>query len=389
MKRVKKSPFIFLTLVGCCFTNLLWAQEEYKDPKNKKGTEVFEGGASHQVNHYPQRTFSKTPKNIILMIGDGMGLAQIFSGMTANGGHLFLENFKNIGFSKTASASNYTTDSAAGATALSTGVKTFNGAIGVDNQKQPISHILEKAIKKGLKTGLVATSSITHATPGAFIAHVDSRKSFEDIALDFLKTDIDVFIGGGRKYFETRKEGRNLIMEFQNKGYQIAYNLESIRNTTSGKLVGLTAADHNPPMPERGEFLEIATESALHLLNQSKKGFFLMVEGSQIDFSAHKNDTPGVVLEMLDFDKAIGTALAFAAKNQETLIIVTADHETGGMTLLNGDFTTGKVEAKYTTGGHTGIAVPIFAYGPGAAEFCGFMENTDIAKKMMQLLHLN
>ncbi|MGL5112804.1 MAG: alkaline phosphatase, partial [Flavobacterium sp.] len=162
-----------------------------------------------------------------------------------------------------------------------------------------------------------------------------------------------------------------------------------IKNVKSGKLAGLTADDHNKSMPERGEMLVPATQTAVQLLSQTKKGFFLMVEGSQIDFSGHKNDTHGVVLEMLDFDKAIGAALEFAASNKETLIIVTADHETGGMTLQDGDFKTGKVVAKYTTAGHTGIAVPIFAFGPGAEEFSGFMENTDIAKKMMKLLNLN
>ena len=156
----------------------------------------------------------------------------------------------------------------------------------------------------------------------------------------------------------------------------------------SGKLAGLTAQDHNAPMPERGDMLVPATETAIGLLSQSKKGFFLMVEGSEIDFLAHENSTPGVVLETLDFDKAIGAALKFAASNGETLIIVTADHETGGMTINGGDYKTGMVTAKYTSGEHTGIAVPIYAFGPGAEQFTGFMENTDIAKKMMKLLKL-
>lgn len=378
-----------IVIAICCFPFMVFAQEEYKDPKNKAVNELYAGGTFYEVQQYAQITKKKAPKNIILMIGDGMGLAQIYSGMTANGGHLFLENFVNIGFSKTYSSDKYVTDSAAGATALSTGIKTYNGAIGVDSDKKPVTHLIELAEKKGMQTGLVSTSSITHATPASFIAHADSRKSFDDIALDFLKIDIDVFIGGGKKYFENRKDSKNLSQELKDKGYQVMYNLNDIQNVASGKLAGLTAEDHNKPMPERGEMLVPATQTALKLLSQSKKGFFLMVEGSQIDFCAHKNDTPGVVLEMLDFDKAIGTALAFAASNKETLIIVTADHETGGMTLQDGDYKTGKVTAKYTTLGHTGIAVPIFAFGPGAENFTGFMENTDIAKKMMTLLNLN
>ncbi len=371
-----------------CFTFYGYSQEEYKDPKNRALTEVYQGGSFYEVQNYTQPNSKKQPKNIILMIGDGMGLVQVYAGMTANGGHLFLENFKNIGFSKTYSSDNYITDSAAGGTALSSGIKTYNGAIGVDPNKKPVVNIREMAEKKGMKTGLVSTSAITHATPASFIAHVDSRGSYEDIALDFLKTNIDVFIGGGIKNFEERKDGKNLSKELKDKGYQVLYTIEDIQKVKSGKLAGLTAPEHNKPMPERGEMLVPATQTAISLLSQSKNGFFLMVEGSQIDFIAHKNETPGVVLETLDFDRAVGAALKFAASDGETLVIVTADHETGGMTLNGGDYKTGKVVARYTTGGHTGIAVPIFAFGPGADQFTGFMENTDIALKMMKLLKL-
>ena len=363
-----------------------FGQEEYKDPKNKALNEVYPGGPFYEVQNYTQPKGKKPPKNIILMIGDGMGLAQVYSAMTANGGHLFLENFKNIGFSKTYSSDNYITDSAAGGTALSSGVKTYNGAIGVDRDKMPIPSIRELAEKKGLKTGLVSTSAITHATPASFLAHVSSRSSYEDIAADFLKTNIDVFIGGGVDNFEKRKDGRNLSKELKDKGYQVLYNMQDIQKVKSGKLAGLTAPEHNKPMPERGEMLVPATQTAINLLSQSKKGFFLMVEGSEIDFLAHENKTPGVVLETLDFDRAVGVALKFAASNGETLIIVTADHETGGMTINGGDYATGKVIAKYTSGGHTGIAVPVYAFGPCAEQFTGFMENTDIAKRMIQLL---
>jgi len=379
--------FSILMLGFVSFTG--YAQEEYKDPKNKALKELYPGGSFYEVQNYVQPTGKKRPKNIILMIGDGMGLAHVYSAMTANGGHLYLENFKNIGFSKTYSSDNYITDSAAGGTALATGIKTYNGAIGVDPDKKTVPNIRELAEKKGLKTGLVSTSAITHATPASFIAHVSSRSSYEDIAADFLKTNIDVFIGGGIKNFEARKDGKNLSKELKDKGYQVLYNIGDIQKVKSGKLAGFTAQEHDAPMPERGEVLVPATQTAINLLSQGKKGFFLMVEGSQIDFLAHENKTPGVVLETLDFDRAIGVALKFAAANRETLIIVTADHETGGMTLNGGDYKKGTVTGKFTSGGHTGIAVPVYAFGPGAGQFTGFMENTDIAKKMMKLLKLN
>lgn len=380
---------IFSILMLGFFSFTGYGQEEYKDPKNKSLNELYPGGSFYEVQNYVQPTGKKRPKNIILMIGDGMGLAHVYSAMTANGGHLYLENFKNIGFSKTYSSDNYITDSAAGGTALSSGVKTYNGAIGVDPDKKPVPNIRELAEKKGLKTGLVSTSAITHATPASFIAHVSSRSSYEDIAADFLKTNIDVFIGGGIKNFEARKDGKNLSKELKDKGYQVLYNIDDIQKVKSGKLAGFTAQEHDAPMPERGEVLVPATQTAINLLSQGKKGFFLMVEGSQIDFLAHENKTPGVVLETLDFDRAIGAALKFAAANKETLIIVTADHETGGMTLNGGDYKRGSVTGKFTSGGHTGIAVPVYAFGPGADQFTGFMENTDIAKKMMKLLKLD
>jgi alkaline phosphatase len=196
---------IFSIILVACIGFASYGQDEYKDPKNQELDGLFPGGSFYEVPGYAHSSANKPPKNIILLIGDGMGIAQVYSGMTANRGHLFFENFKTIGFSKTYSSDNCITDSAAGGTALSSGVKTYNGEIGVGTNKKPVLNIRELAEKKGLKTGLVSTSSITHATPASFIAHVDSRSSCEDIALDFLKTDIDVFIGGGSKTSKIEK----------------------------------------------------------------------------------------------------------------------------------------------------------------------------------------
>ena len=184
--------YLIISILFIVFASLTgFSQEEYKDPKNRALKETYPGGSFYEVQNYVQPKNNKRPKNIILMIGDGMGFGHVYSAMTANGGHLFLENFKYIGFSKTYSSDNYVTDSAAAGTALSTGVKTYNGAIGVGPDKKPVPNIRDLAEEKGLKTGLVATSAITHATPATFIAHVTSRGSYEDIAAEFLKTNID------------------------------------------------------------------------------------------------------------------------------------------------------------------------------------------------------
>lgn len=332
----------------------------------------------------------KKPDNIILFIGDGMGVAQVYSGFTKNQGQLNLMRFRSIGFSLTYSASDYITDSGAGGTAISTGNKTYNGAIGVDRAGVPCKTILEFAEEKGLSTGLVSTSSITHATPASFIAHEKFRDDYEAIAADFLDTDIDVFIGGGRNNFTTRKDKRDLAKELRDKGYQVIYSMDSVAGIQQGKLAGLVAPEHNPSaLQGRGDMLPRASATAINILSKNRKGFFLMVEGSQIDWGAHANNTDLVAAEMIDLDNAVGKAMEFAEKDRNTLVIVTADHETGGMVILDGDYQKGTVTGKFGTTDHTGIMVPVFAWGPGAELFQGIQENTDIFKKMMLLLELN
>jgi alkaline phosphatase len=364
----------------------LFSQENYKTVSKADSAKVYLGGKSYEVKTYTQKFKGKRPKNVIMMIGDGMGTSQIFAGLTANGGHLYLDNFKQVGFSKTQSSDKYITDSAAGGTALSTGQKTYNGAIGVNTDTIAIKTILEMAEDHGLATGLVSTSAITHATPASYIAHQGSRGSYEDIAADFLKTDIDVFIGGGYKHFTERKDKRDLTSELKQKGYQVLRNMDEIAQVKTGKLAGLIADEHNEAYPKRKMNLPLSTQTALNILNQNKKGFFIMIEGSQIDWGGHANNTIYIVNEMLDFDQTIGKALEFAANDGETLIVVTADHETGGFALTGGDMKTGMVKGAFPTGDHTAVMVPVFAYGPGAEKFTGIMENTDIAKKIISLL---
>jgi len=247
---LKKLKLITIFLV---FGITVFAQDQYLTAKSEDTEKTYISKDTYKVKEFPQNFNTEKPKNIILLIGDGMGVSQVFAGLTANKGHLFLDNFKYIGFSKTQSADNYITDSAAGGTALSSGVKTYNGAIGVDANGQTVPNIRELAELKGLKTGLVSTSAINHATPASFIAHQSSRGNYDEIAADFLKTNIDVFIGGGQKFFEGRKDGRNLSQELKDKGYQVLYTMDEISKVKSGKLAGLTAQEHNPPMPDRGE----------------------------------------------------------------------------------------------------------------------------------------
>lgn len=361
-------------------TSTTFSQETNNDPK------IYPGGETHEVRTYPHEFTSQQPENIILIIGDGMGVAHVHAGLTANKGRLFLENFKHVGFTKTHSANSYITDSAASATALATGNKTDNGAIGVDTDQQPVENLTETAIRHGYATGLVATSSITHATPAAFAAHQVNRGMEEEIAQDLLESGVNVLIGGGHDYFTRRKDGRNLINEFTRNGYAYLQDVESIRAFDGNKLIALTAPRANGRLQTRGDMLPVSTETAIRTLQKHENGFFLMVEGSFIDSGGHANNTIQIVEEVLDLDRAIGKALDFAAEDGRTLIVVLADHETGGMTLLGGSYETGMVKGEYTTGGHSGVMTPVFAYGPGACLFTGIMDNTDIHAKISQLL---
>ncbi len=331
---------------------------------------------------------AKKPKNVIFLIGDGMGLAQIYSAMVANGNALELERCQHVGFSKTYSADNYTTDSAAGGTALSCGVKTRNGMIGMSPDSVAVESVLEQADRNGMATGIVVACALTHATPAAYIAHQVNRGMEEEIAADYLDTDIDVFIGGGKKYFDKRKDNRNLVNELKAKDYQIAYTLDEVQSIKEGKVAGLLFDNHPEAMPNRGNYLPEATQKAIDLLKKNKKGFFMMIEGSQIDWGGHNNDNDMIIREMIDFDITVGKVLDFAKKDRKTLVIITADHETGGLSFPSGNMKEGVSKAAFSTGGHSGIPVPVFAFGPGAEQFTGFMENSSFKGKIAKLLKL-
>jgi len=323
--------------------------------------------------------------NIILLIGDGMGLSQISAGLYANGNKTALEDFTTVGLSKTYSSDNLVTDSAASGTAMATGVKTYNGAIGLDPNKNPHISILEICAEKGYKTALLATSSIVHATPASFYAKVPSRKNYEDIALALSKHSVNLFFGGGKKHFEKREDGRDLIDEMDS--YDFVKNLRQLEKSTSDKI-GYFTYDDEPPrkLDDRTPALDEAVEIALEKLKAHDQPFFMMVEGSQIDWGGHANETDYILSEFKEFDTTLQKVLEFAKKEGNTLVVVTADHETGGFALTQGSIETGAMIGKFNTKGHTATLVPVFSYGPYAALFSGIYENTAIFEKMKSIV---
>jgi len=331
----------------------------------------------------------KKAKNIILMVGDGMGITQISAGMYSNSNSLNLERFKHIGLHKNYSSDDLITDSAAGATAFACGKKTYNGAIAVDPDTNAIETILEEAELKGLKTGLVAASTIEHATPASFAAHNRSRRNYEEIVLDYLEVDVEIYIGGGQKTFERREmDERNLSEEFRAKGYTVESfvnkEIDEIDMSEVEKLLYYTA-DGSPLMVSQGRdyLLPASNLSINHLNKDNEDGFFLMIEGSQIDWGGHANDGKWIITEMIDFDKVIGAVLDFAEKDGNTLVVVTADHETGGFAIQKESKMDSLVTA-FTSDYHTGDLIPVFAYGPGSEAFQGIYENTAIYHKMRE-----
>ena len=333
----------------------------------------------------PQLHNSK-PKNIILMIGDGMGLSQISAAMYQKNSPLSMEEAQHIGLIKTHSSSSIITDSAAGATAFSTGQKTYNGAINMNKDTIPLTPITTTLKNKKIKTGIIATSSITHATPACFYGNQINRYGVhEALAEQFTKSNIDVLIGGGEDYFNNRNDGQNLIDSLKSKNYIIIDSIIDETPYNTEKLINFCA----PKEPEskqngRNNFLPLATEKALNILNyNNNNGFFIMIEGSQIDWGGHDNNSEYIISETLDFDNAVKIAIDFAKKDKKTLVLITADHETGGYGITGQNKSTQELETDFLNKDHTATMVPLFAFGPGSKEFIGTYENTDLYYKIL------
>ena len=324
------------------------------------------------------------------MIVDGMGLATVYSAMTVSDHPLNIERCNYIGLQKTFSSDNYITDSGAAGTALATGNKTKNGSIGLDSLGNRVKSILEIAKENGFSAGVVCTSSVTDATPASFIAHEPHRYSYEAIAKDFLKSDIDLFIGGGYDNFTKRTDKLNLIDSLKARGFEVDTSMNMVLKSTSLKLAGLVAHGGNPfRLNGRGDMLPESSRKAIEVLNKNPKGFFLMIEGSEIDGAAHSNYADTLIDETLDFDRAAGEVLDFAQIEGHTLVVITADHETGGVTITGGDRKTLTVVLNFSTKDHTAVMVPVYAYGPGAEKFAGIYDNTEIFYKFLAILRIN
>ena len=290
----------------------------------------------------------ETPTNVILLIPDGYGPASVTMARDylrwRDGTTELAYDSLHIGSIRTFSSSSRITDSAAGGTALATGKKTYNGAISVDTSEQAVATLLEGAERSGMATGLVATSRITHATPAVFSAHVPDRGQENRIARQQLNQDIEVMLGGGRRHFlpqsaegSARDGNRNLLSTARDRGYTVVESADELTQVGDGPLLGLFSNSHMAyELNRKGTnqpSLDTMTEAAINRLSTEEDGYFLMVEGSRIDHAGHGNDAASHLHDILAFNEAVKTALDAAKDDENTLVLVVSDHETGGLTL--------------------------------------------------------
>jgi len=334
------------------------------------------------------------PKNIIILIGDGMGINSVGANLLTDANSPFNE-FKSIGLSITCSADKLITDSAAGATAIATGYLTKNKFVSVDTLGNPLYTIFEQANSLGISTGIVVTSTVSHATPGGFFAHTNDRNDELLIASQLVDKNVNVIIGGGQKYFlpqnlvGERKDNRNLIQEFEDKKYQFADDFDKLKEIPNSinHLISLMAMDGLPKASVRNYSLGDLTLCAINHLKSNKNGFVLMIEGSQIDWAAHDHKSIELLEETQDFSTAVKVALEFAKMDRNTLVLVTSDHETGGMSIINGNRDAKALELSFTTLGHTPSPVGIFAFGPGEEKFRGILHINEIGQNLFHLIN--
>ena len=329
------------------------------------------------------------PKNVILIVGDGMGVPQVYASVVAaRADNSAFLRFPFTGFSRTYSLNHYRTDSSAGGTALTTGQKVENYHVNWAPDSTRYNTIFDDAIAAGKSTGFVVVSDAMDATPAATYGHVPYRKMYDTLSLQLAQCQHSVMVGGGYKYFlpENRKDGLAPLDTLAARGYTVVRTLEELTAFDGERVVGLLYDGDPLTEPDRGDVLRPAAMKAIDMLSRNPKGFCMMIEGSQIDWACHNNDSAYLRAELADFELMLHAVLDWAEKDGHTLVVVTADHETGGLTLPSGDIEEGLNDYRFHWDNHTGCMVPVFAYGPGAERFCGIQQNTDIPNKIRALM---
>lgn len=387
-------------VAGLAYSSILYLNFDLVHREGTTSSKIVTQEIPGQIEQLPLLEHKKV-KNVIVFIGDGMGLGQITATRYryyGPEGRLNLERMPVTGLVNTFAANALITDSGAGATALATGFKTNIGMIGVKSDGERKETILEVLQERGLATGLVTTSDITDATPGAFSSHVSSRKMKNAIVKQLIDSKVNLLVSGGETFHGKELEGDERISVIQyarDNGYHVVNKKGTFLNTTEEFVLALFEGMISDKFSDTILFNEEAptlsecTRKALELLDVDQDGFFLMVEEEGIDTGGHINRIDFVTSHLKNFDDAIAVGLQYALENKETLVLVLADHETGGLTLVKDNSTPEQVGVRWSTDGHTGQPVPVFAFGPNAAAFTGVLDNTDIPRIIAEMMELN
>ena len=328
----------------------------------------------------------KKVKNVIYLIGDGLGLNQATAAYYANKNQLTIFNINDIGFQVNNALGAFTTDSAAAGSALATGEANANRHISSTVDGQDIPSLSDFFDQKNYSVGVLTLGNIADATPAAFYGHNVERDNADEITRYLLKGHVDLLCGSGMRELTRRKDGVDLVGDLKKAGYAFISDASEITDQ-KGKVICIDERMDKAVEESTMNFLADATKDAIeYLQTQSDKGFFIMVEGAKIDYAGHAKSVPGSIIETFSFDLAVAEALKFADQNGETLVVVTGDHETGGLVLLDGDEQTGRVMGVYVTNDHTPAMLPVYAYGPGAEKFTGVYRNTEIARRIKSMI---
>ena len=365
--KVLLSALAALTLVSC------------KNKDKEPALQYYQTPNTYDIANVQMPPVTNEVKNVIIMIADGMGLEQVSCAWVLNHGKLNLDNFPYIGLSRTYCTNELITDSGAGGTALAIGVKTAYSHVGTAPDSTDVPSVLVKAQELGKKTGTVVTCHFADATPCDFCCHNEYRYNQEDLIADYVECGVDYLAGGGLDWFTTKRtDGRDITKEMAAAGYTVALTEDELM-AAELPVIGILAPDNLPVAMERGDLYRHSVARGLDILSKESgdKGFVMMLEGSCIDDWLHGNDIEKAMEELLDFDRTIGDVLEWAAKDGHTLVVVTADHNTGAITLQDGNLEEGLIGVHFASESHNGIAVPVYAWGPGSDKFTGIRENDE------------
>jgi alkaline phosphatase len=327
------------------------------------------------------------PLNVIIIIEEGLGLPALSAAQFVKGSDLNVANSTAVGMMKTSSANDVVADPAALGTAIACGVKTTNGTIGMDSQLEKVPNIFELAKKKNMSIGLITTSFVVDAIPAAFYSHQPKNTNYNSIASDLIASGMDVFIGGGKKYFRSRGDSTTLFKDLSTHDYKVLEDYGDLKTKSHKKIAGLLRADAMQDIRNgRGDYLNLAWLRAFKTLIKNDTGYVLVIHNAHINWAAANNEKKDMIAEILDMDKLLETVLNYTLPNQKTLILVIGGFETGGVSVMGNNNSKTDPNMKFSTKLRTASMVPVFAFGTGSSLFSGIYDNTDIFLKIKSLI---